>query len=273
MKLSFFKVPFALIFTFGVSSANAADYPRERNAVYNQNLDFVNQALEKRKQKLTRLTADVVATGGNPVELLSGRPYRLGEAWDVVSYYIIQNAMPGSTLRTDYAPHGKISSFHYRVTQLAPLQIEVTETAQPNSNKTDPEIASVTLTYDSDFREIGKAYHRVDGQTIEALVGGMHARGLPLEIYAIDAPNVTDAEAVPYRAPAELIASLSPPLAAIAQASQFGYDPVNAQWLKTTDGFGREVDVVWQKGNPWPSYVRTERGISILVSEVGHDQT
>ncbi|MDR3606962.1 MAG: hypothetical protein P4M08_06225 [Oligoflexia bacterium] len=248
--------------------ALASEYPRERNAFYRQNLDFVNQALEKRKKKLTQLTADLVEYGANPVESIMGRSYRIGEEWDVVSYYNLQNAsaLPGGSARTDFAPHGRISAFHYRVSSIAPLRIEVTET-----KKTDPSVTSVTLAFDAEFHEIAKAYHRTDGSTTEGLVHGMHTRFLPLEIYEIDAPQVSTAESVPYQTPDELIASMPAPLAAIAHSSRFSYDADNASSMRTIDGFGREVDFVWQKGNPWPSYVKTDRGISILTNGAGHD--
>jgi hypothetical protein len=260
-----------LFAAFGVLSwvatpfAAADEYPRERNSIYNQNLDYVNQALEKRKAKLLALTADLVETGSGPVESLSGHAYRAGDEWDTVSYYSIQNALPGGEARTDFAPRGKISSFHYRVVAVAPLKIEVTETTKFGARKTDPKVASVTLDYDTDFHEIGKSYRLINGQTVNAFVHGMHSRGLPLEIYEIDAPDVTSADPVAYQAPEELIASMPTELAAIAHALKFTYDAPETRSMQTVDGFGRAVEFVWPKGSPWPAYVKTERGISLLV--------
>jgi hypothetical protein len=246
--------------------AFGAEYPTARNSIYEQNLDFVSKALVKRKAKLNQLTADLVELHENPVEKFVGRSYRVGDEWDLVSFYSIESTTPGRAVPMgQVGPVGKIGAFHYQVTQVDPLRIEVTESSEFGPKKTDASIASVTLAFDSDFQEIAKTYHGTDGSTRSAFVGGMHSRDLPLEIYDLDGPNLQNAEAVPYRTSTEVLAGMPSPLATIARVSGFSYDPTNSKWMETADGFGRNVDFLWQTGKPWPTYVKTVRSMSVLV--------
>jgi hypothetical protein len=44
-------------------------------------------------------------------------------------------------------------------------------------------------------------------------------------------------------------------------------DLKNSVRFETMDFLSRPVEVLWQQGTPWPSYIQSEAGFSVLVSQ------
>ena len=261
-----------ILLSFGLGvvwgwSSFAQDYPKERNSIYEQNLDFVSKALAKRKSKLNLLTADYINLHQNPAEALLGRAYKVGDEWDTVVFYKLTRINPETVAsgESDVNAAGKMTAFHYAVTQINPLQIEVTESSAQGLPTSDPSIAKVTLVFDTDFREVSKTYLGTNGSTQSAFIGGIRSRNVPLEKFEIDSPDLMQAEKIPFRGSDELLATLPKPLSTLAAVNGFHYDVVGANWMTSEDGFGRSVDLLWQSGKPWPTYVKSARGFSILL--------
>jgi len=53
----------------------------------------------------------------------------------------------------------------------------------------------------------------------------------------------------------------------VASRSGFRIDPSTTKAFEQDDFFGRGVRILWKQGDPWPAYLKTPQGVSILLSK------
>jgi hypothetical protein len=205
------------------------------------------KALVRAQSKITReRTSNSEALSTSNISTLH-RAYQVGDAWSVLSWN-------WSDL-TPSAGHGAV--FSYVVTQVGAQQIKIRVT-----QTVDPKVQSVQLTlqnflFDSQ-REI-----RFQTRTVTLSGDTMPGNLSPLESYPFEFPDLRSAEKV----------VLSPsftdeiPPEALDTAKKMGFqlDSSQATRFEAQDSFGRPINVVWQRGDIWPTYANTSHGFMFLL--------
>jgi hypothetical protein len=197
-----------------------------------------------------------------------GRYYRVGDSWDVAAWEIKNPMLSYAPIAENQSPKvGKGGIFHYEVKEVRngttpQVVISVKQTSEFGMTPVDPKVEELTLTMSDRFVQTEKAYRlKGSAEAVKVSPDGLHSRITPIELYALDVPEIATAiKNTPSSLP-EL------PAAVQSVASRAGYQPVLNQstWLEQDDFFGRPVQILWQYGNPWPSYLKTSTSMSILL--------
>jgi hypothetical protein len=140
--------------------------------------------------------------------------------------------------------------------------ISVRQTSDFGMTPVDPKVEELTLTMSDRFVQTEKVYQiKGSDKPVKVSPDGLRSRITPLELFALDVPDIATAVHNTPSAMPEL------PGAVQTVATRAGYNPVLSQstWLDQEDFFGRPVEILWQYGNPWPAYLKTSTGISILL--------
>jgi len=223
---------------------------------------------EKKVQRQKLAQANAGALSSAVVRTLLGRQYEVGDQWEVMAWKFQPNMMRKSGLHAGSA--SQISApalFKYEVVQvrsgaMPEITLKITQLESNGLKAADPKIESLSLVFNDSFAQTQKAY-RLQGQSGSVRVSptGIHSSLTPLELYPLDVPELLTAER---QAAAELPA-LPPSIA--EQAKKAGYLPDLSQssWFEQDDFFGRPVQVLWQQGKPWASYLKTSNGIAVLL--------
>ncbi|MFL5812493.1 MAG: hypothetical protein ACJ763_02855 [Bdellovibrionia bacterium] len=197
-----------------------------------------------------------------------GRYYKVGDSWDVASWEIKNPMLSYAPIAEGQSPKvGKGGVFHYEVKEVRngttpQVVISVKQISDFGMTPVDPKVEELTLTMSDRLVQTEKAYRlKGSAEAVKVSPDGLHSRITPIELYALDVPEIATAIK---NTPSSL-----PELPATVQsvASRAGYQPVLNQstWLEQDDFFGRPVQILWQYGNPWPSYLKTSSGMSILL--------
>jgi hypothetical protein len=216
----------------------------------------------------TRSANSASALSSPIIKAYFGRYYRVGDAWDVASWELknpMMSLTPVSENTTVKTGRGGI--FHYEVKDVRngaspQVVISVRQISEFGMGPVDPKVQELTLTMSDRFVQTEKAY-RIKGKAkpIQVSPNGIHTDISPLELFALDVPEIASA--------VKHTPSSMPELPAAAQtvATQAGYHPDLSQstWLDQDDFFGRSVEILWQYGNPWPAYLKTSTSLSILL--------
>jgi hypothetical protein len=231
--------------------ANASLSSSEDQNREDHNVEY-QKALARAQSKITReRTSNSAALSTSNISTLH-RPYRVGDAWSVLSWNWSE--------LTSSAGHGAI--FHYVITQvssfvggLQQVQIKMTQTV-------DPKVQSVQLTL-QDFLFDSQKEIRFQTRTVALSGDTMPGNLSPLESYPFEFPDLRSAEKV----------DLSPsftneiPAEALDAAKKMGFqlDSSQATRFEAQDSFGRPINVVWQRGDIWPTYANTSHGFMFLL--------
>ncbi len=195
------------------------------------------------------------------IKNLYGRYYSIGDHWDVYAWQLNHSTFPLKRTPLDQNEVGEGGLFHYEVVQLKngifpQIIVKITQ-----KEAIDSRISQLMITFTDQFVQTEKIYHfKGSDQGIPVIANGIRSRISPFELYPLDVPDIETAEqSVPKTLP-------QLPLQIRKAAELDGYKPDLSQsaWFEQDDFFGRPVHVLWQKGNPWPSYIRTQSGIAIL---------
>ncbi len=230
---------------------------------YKQALKIVSDKIAR-----TREANSASALSSPIIKAYFGRYYRVGDSWDVASWEI-KSPMMSMTPISENQPTkvGKGGVFRYEVKEVRngaspQVVIGVKQISDFGMAPVDPKVEELTLTMSDRFVQTEKAY-RLQGGTSPVKVSpdGLHSRITPLELYALDVPEIATAiRNTPTSAP-ELPAAVQ----SVASRASYRPDLRQSTWLEQDDFFGRPVQILWQYGNPWPSYLKTSTGISILL--------
>jgi hypothetical protein len=244
---------------FGVSEVSRAAMPRE---LYLKSL----QAAEKYVQR-TKVAGAGALTASN-ARMLMGRPYEVGDKWEVAALHINSSI----ARMTDDEHHkndrpDRVAFFRYEVASLysdgeRETSITVTQAARPGFPLVDSAVSSMILGVNDRLAQVRKDFVMVrGGAALSASTGGLMASVSLLEFFPLDLPDMSQVEPVKARA----LPVLPAPLAAVAEKLGFKPDLSRTFEIEDQDFFGRPVEVFWQQGDPWPSVIKTQQGVSILV--------
>lgn len=210
------------------------------------------------------------------VRSVFGRMYQVGDQWEVASWSA-GNTMARMTndperlqLRT-----GRTALFKYEVLSVKPapdspnpeIVLQVTQLEQFGLKKVDDRVKTLKFRFNDRMLTSRKTYEMIDSQgvvrTLAVSPDAMHSTLTPLELFPLDVPELTTAESARPESPPTLPDSLQ----AIATQSGYRLDLQKSRAFKQDDFFGRGIEALWQQGAPWPAYLKTSNGVSILISQ------
>lgn len=208
------------------------------------------------------------ADGLSPTLLkdIFGRQYKEGDSWDVAAWQFMSSTMrktaDTSKLSTGFNNGG---IFHYEVIRSGSgqrLKLKITQLNVKGFKPVDPRFESIFLEVNETLSQSRKDY-RLRGQTSTLSVSpeGIHSSMTPLELYPLDFPDVVTAEQKTPTSPPLLPNAIQD----VANKLGFNVDPKRSKLFEQDDFFGRPIKIMWQEGDPWPAFIQTSGGISILI--------
>lgn len=247
----------------GLTSIAAYAQPEGSSADWlrRYNLDIAEKYAAKARAHRDQMAAGVLVSQTPLTQALMGSQYHVGDQWDVIAFQNFNTEIAKGDAIRDGELRGTPAGFHYQVTSVNPLQIEVTQVSIFGLKIVDAEVASVTLKYDAQLKEISKTYHLADHTSATVAAGDLRNRLIPLEAYPIEIPNLEMASPEP----ATVAPALPGRMGDLGKKAGYAPDLAHSSWIEDDDLFGRAVEILWQKKTPWPSYLKTSLGMSILV--------
>lgn len=233
---------------------------------YLQNLKIAQSKVLRVKK--ARLAA---ASLSSPIiKSIFGRYYRAGDSWDVAAFQFMN---PMARMTSDPA-HLKMEItrsgiFHYEVVSVKndaspEVVMRVTQRSAFGLAPVDPRVQTVTLTMNDQMLQTRKSYQLVgNSRPVAASPNGIHSSISPLELFPLDVPEILTAS----RTQATALPELPPEAQAIARKSGYQPDLAHSSWFEQDDFFGRPIQLLWQQGNPWPTYLKTANGVAVLISK------
>lgn len=262
-------VCFLLFSLFGPVEGHA-----DSRSVYYDSLKVAQAKLDRQATLRTRSN---LASGALSTTLLGqflGRRYKVGESWKVAAWIpdpsIMRQTMEANAMQPK---RGRGGLFRYEVTGVRgnEVNLEITQLDAPGFPIVDPHVKSLNLTISlaSGFEQTAKKYVLTDNSKIfSASSQGLHVPMSHLELFPLEAPELTTA----IRSPVRTEPLLPPSLQSVTGGTSLAVNPARATHFEQDDFFGRQVEVIWRQGDPWPAYVKTTNGTAILVSASGGAQ-
>jgi hypothetical protein len=212
----------------------------------------------------------------SPLIPLLGRSYQVGDSWDVIAWKTT------SSIAAPFARHdsvednpqstvGQAGLFHYEVRDVktgadGKIVIRVRQLTELGFVPVDPKVDELILTLNDQLQgqmlQTHKAYHFAGhSELVPVSENGVHSSVSPLELYPLDAPEPES----PVETRATQLPILPDPISGIA--TRLGWNPQLSKTyqLNQEDFFGRSIEMLWQQGDPWPTYLKTPNGIAILL--------
>jgi hypothetical protein len=215
----------------------------------------------------------VNALSSSLIRALFGRTYQVGDHWDVASWSA-GNTMARMTNDPEklQLQTGRTALFRYEVVSVKPapepeVVLQVTQLENYGLKKVDARVKRLKLRFNDKMLTSRKTYEMIDSQgvarTLAVSPDAMHSAITPLELFPLDVPELTTAESSRPNA----LPTLPDALQSIADQTGYRLDLPKSSSFKQDDFFGREIQALWQQGEPWPSYLKTSNGVSILISK------
>jgi len=255
-------------------TATAASAMTERD--YFSALQFADQHVRKLKDRRTsRAGALLSAPAVEQSDLVSlhGRPWKKGDHWLVVMLKSeeLRAAPPSAEGELSHTRRPELALFEYQVVESQPGG-DVWVRVEPRSDwgilPVDPRVRSILLRTDESLRQKSKQYifgttHWLAAPEVRVGVSpdGLRSPITPLELYPLDLPRLDLGEG---KRVLELPA-LPEPLRAVAKSTGYRIEPSQGMWFEEQDFFGRPVSLFWRQGDPWPAYLKTPYGVSLLI--------
>lgn len=216
-----------------------------------------------------RSTPHLLTSSVSP--LYFGRNYQVGDSWRVAALQTDSSIMR-MTSDPNHLRHlnQRIGVFRYRViaVQDGPqpeFTIQVTQETEFHGSKfapIDSRVESLILKMNQQTVQTKKEYSfRGMSNRIQVAPEGLRSAITPLEMYPLDVPEVFTADKSTPSSFPQLPAQLEK-----LRSNQNQIDLSKSFWFEQDDFFGRPVQIIWQKGDPWPAYIKTANGIAILIS-------
>ena len=201
--------------------------------------------------------------------------YRVGDSWDIAAYYAQSAQMRMmSPDPTHPAPKGLAGLFRYEVVEVEPsaISVAVTQLSEDGIRIVDPRIEKVLFRFDGGMHQLSKEYVfrkdlKTDGEPVAVSPNGLRSRMTQLELFALDVPELGAADKSTLKA--ESLPQLPHELAKVAERSGWKARVRAAAAMEQDDFFGRQVQMLWRRGDPWPAYLQTSMGTSILIRRGG----
>ncbi len=200
---------------------------------------------------------------------LYGRYYEVGDTWTVAAWQLEHGMMrmTGDLNRTQ-SQVGRGGIFKYLVTDVKTgsqpqVVIQITQVEAWGIKPVDPNVQFLELKMNDSLLQSEKTYRVGTGPNSQlrvASANGIHTEISALELYPLDAPEVSFSNQVPTKAPV-----LPKGVEAFATQTGLQLNFANSFQFQQDDFFGRPVSVIWESGKPWPSYLKTQNGIALLL--------
>lgn len=258
-----------ILLLFIIQGLNDAESSQTFNSQYAIPEQDYKRSLQLAQQKVARSKKNALSsiTQDKPViHKLFGRDYLPGDSWDVAVWKEKTPSMEHSPSGSKYFFSG---IFHYEVLkietgrgQLATIQIKQVE---GEKDKTlDPNLSHIQISLTSNLLEREKLYFFKDGTTaVSAHQVALKAKISPAELLPLVPPMIAAEEFPPSaKAPSipnELIGSIKKLGADVTSINSVAYD--------VDDFFGRQNEILWKQGQPWPTVIKTPQGISVLIKK------
>lgn len=297
------SIYFTLILTFAMLPINSiwAAMPEKD---YKAAMELAQQKVQ-RKNALRSLRNASTNIRSNPsshslsptqpwLKELLNKSYKVGDQWDVAAWHLFQ---PMSKVTNDESQITldviNFGIFHYEVVEMQngsnpTLTLKVTQKNTDTHSTIDPKIDSLQLKMTEEFEQIEKKYtlhcNKAEckterktgsetersakpspGNSIEFKVSpeGIRSQMTPLELMPLDIPEIFSAS----RKTLSHLPTFPTPIASYAKKIDFNPDLSKCIYFQQDDFFGRPIDVLWQQGDPWPSYMKTAYGIALLIQK------
>ncbi|MCM2279334.1 MAG: hypothetical protein NDJ89_14760 [Oligoflexia bacterium] len=265
-----------LVFALLASTASAAMPEQD----YRRALSIAQKKVERTRSAPVQPAARASAPASSASEALSsaivlerlGRLYRPGESWLVAATHLSPTAMRMTDDPRTLDPGKGLSGvFRYEVLEVktAPaveITVRITQLAAYGLAPVDPRIASLELTFSGATQQTRKAYRAVGrAEPIEVAPEALRAHTSILEFFPLDVPEIATAEAQRR----DSFPSLPETLAGIRASAGAPPSPGPGIWYEQDDFFGRPIQALWRKGDPWPAYLKTPGGVAILLDGPG----
>ena len=193
-----------------------------------------------------------------------GRYYQVGDVWDVLACK--ERSNESAMTSEPVVSHYRCGLFHYEVTDVKPgaeaqVTVHVTQKEGYGLKVADPKVYSLDLTMSDKFAQSKKIYQFTNRGAFYASPNGVHNSATLLELYPLDVPDIYTAEQLT----ASELPALPPQIQSVAQQAGYSADLSKSAWFEQQDLFGRSVQILWQRGDLWPTYMKTATGTAILV--------
>lgn len=251
--------------SLAVVTVNASNDTMRSQPEYIAALKIADRAVQ-RKKALQQNGGSALSSA--IIKSFFGRYYQVGDTWDMAMVRIAIPAMRMTSDSDKLKPIERLQSvFRYRVTEVQSgenpeVTIEVTQLDAYGLKPVDPKVEKLTLKMDDRLIQSRKAYS-IKGlsEPVLAAGDGPRSRVTALELLPLDAPEIVTAMKQDATKLPELPASLEE----IAKKTSYDPDLSRSTWMDQDDFFGRPIEILWQKGDPWPTYMKTVHGVAILV--------
>jgi hypothetical protein len=237
---------------------------------YEEQYKEMLQIAQKKVEHIHQLRAQASGTALSTslVQNVLGRFYQVGDNWDVLVWQESSTLAAKTAAPTTY--RGRIAEFHYEVTKVNPgsdskVTVKVTQKQDFGLKPLDSRVTSLDLTMSDKFAQSQKTYHFGGTRVFAASPNGLHTAVSLLELCPLDVPDIYTAE---QSAPTAL-PSLPTAFDATAKKAGYSADLSKSAWFDQEDLFGRPIEILWQRGDLWPAYMKTPGGIAILVRSSG----
>lgn len=259
---------------------------------YQEALQIAERKVEKKKNQEIQANllrqSDLSGSSGSPsVNALSaeavarvfGRFYQPGDAWDVAVWQYKNEHIPagksldhrndssyanGTNLKVQYR-----GLFHYEILNAPPnasthILIKISEVPDNKIKSVDPSVAFITLTLDNQFKQIRKAYTFKDSaQSVRVFPDGIRSGMTPLEFLPLDAPDFISADSE--KPSASTLPKLPSAITNFMDELGIRLSLTDSTWYEQDDFFGRPIQALWKKSEPWPVLIKNSYGITVLV--------
>lgn len=211
------------------------------------------------------------ALSSSLIRNLFGRYYQVGDHWDVAAWRL-DNTMARMTADPSQleVKGGQGGIFHYEVIEVKTspkpeVTIQVTQSEEFGVKKPDERVLNLKLYMNDLMTQSQKTYTINDrsgvAHKVKVSPEGIHSSITGLELFALDVPELLTAESMH----ASSIPELPNGLKAIATQAAYRPNIAKSLWFEQDDFFGRPIQAMWQQGDPWPAYLKTSNGVSILI--------
>lgn len=235
------------------------------------------QALKIADQKVAAQKKSRSSTGGalsaSLLKNLLGRYYEVGDQWEVLAWHFVPSMMrmTSEPNRLD-ASLREAGVFRYQViairTGIHPeVDIEVTQLEKLGYKPVDSKVESLRLTLSDSLVQNKKSYlFKNLSEYIPVSPEGIRSSITPLEFLPLDAPEIMSA----MRTQITTLPILPEVIRKVVIPLGYAPDPAKGTWFESEDFFGRPVQLLWQRGDFWPSYLATPGGFAILLPKKEH---
>ena len=233
---------------FGIDRVNASMPESE----YLKALQIADKKVQRQKEAQFQSQALSTST----LKSHFGRFYQVGDNWDIAVWKTDRPIMRMTTepthLRTTVTNKAIL---HYEVIEISngKIEIKITQLEDHGIKINDPKVTQIKLSLNNNLNLISKTFFLSSGS-----VTSSHNT---IDFFPLDVPNLSDAD----HSDSPNLSEIPPQIQDFTKTVGFKIVPARGTFFEADDFFGRPIQVFWQKGDPWPAYIKNQNGIAILI--------